>query len=350
MEFTKENINLALEKHAAYTEAVKQIRNGEKILGIKNQNLESVLKEQQEIQNYLKAYFSTLKDGSKNAVTTATEILQRRTYRLNEIEKDGNERVIKLVNLGIGFLHEQFNQGNLFPLDTFFTLIAGSGIGKSDYFYRITNSLLMQGYKVLICSFEFGEGRLAELIAPREEGGKDRMREARLAGRFDNLIVNYGARDIESLEYMIDEAYHNGVEAILIDSFGEIERKETEYILQQKISIMLNSKKNDYGIFIGLIAQVGNNEMDGEYKTRGGNDLLYKPDLCIHIKKISAEDTSGDRIVHLFKNRENDINGKTIITKYNFETRQPEFKSDFVGIDGSSGKPIRNLSHLRKKQ
>ena len=36
-------------------------------------------------------------------------------------------------------------------------------------------------------------------------------------------------------------------------------------------------------------------------KLGGGNDLIYKPDLSIHIKKISSEDTSGDRIVHLFK-------------------------------------------------
>ena len=152
MEFTKENINLALEKHAAYTEAVKQIRNGEKILGIKNQNLESVLKEQQEIQNYLKAYFSTLKDGSKNAVTTATEILQRRTYRLNEIEKDGNERVIKLVNLGIGFLHEQFNQGNIFPLDTFLPPPYKSFISLIDFVSIICNLLYASLEKYLIKS------------------------------------------------------------------------------------------------------------------------------------------------------------------------------------------------------
>jgi len=350
MQFTKEKIDLALEKHSAYSEAVKQIRDGEKILGTKNQNLEKILKEQQEVQNYLKAYFGTLKDGTKNAVTTATEILQRRTYRLNQLEEDGNTKLVKLVNLGIKFLHEQFNNDNLFPLDTFFTLVAGSGIGKSDYFYRMTNSFLMQGFKVLICSFEFGEGRLADLIAPKEDGGKDRMRESRLAGKFDNLIVNYGARDLESLEYMIDEAHHNGVEVILIDSFGEIERQESEYILQQKISIMLNSKKNDYGIFIGLIAQVGNNEVDGEYKIRGGNDLIYKPDLSIHIKKTSAEDTSGDRIVHLFKNRETDFNGKTIVTKYNFETREPEYKCEFIGLDSSTGQPIRDLPKMRLKK
>ena len=348
MEFTRQKIDLALQKHTAYSEAVKQIRDGEKILGVSNKNLESILKEQQEVQNYLKAYFSTLKDGTKNAVTTATEILQRRTYRLNQLEEDGEVKPVKLVDLGIKFLHEHFNSNNLFPLDTFFTLIAGSGVGKSDYFYRMTNSFLMQGFKVLICSFEFGEGRLADIIAPKEEGGKDRMREARLSGKFDNLVVNYGARDLESLEYMIDEAHHNGIEVILIDSFGEIERQESEYILQQKISIMLNSKKNDYGIFIGMIAQVGNSEVDGEYKVRGGNDLIYKPDLSIHIKKISSEDTSGDRIVHLFKNREADINGKTIVTKYNFETREPEYKSEFLGIDGGTGRPIRDVSNLRR--
>lgn len=340
--FSDENIEYALKQHSIYTETIRKIQDNEKILGYENKNRDSVLKQQQKIQKYLKNYFDSLKNGTKNAVTTGTEILRRRTFLYNQLEEDGNKRKIEMVNLGIKVLHDEFNNGNDFPLDTFFTLVAGSGIGKSDYFYKMTNSFLMQGYKVLICSFEFGEGRLADLLAPSEEGGKDRMREARLANKFDDLIVNYGARDLQSLEFMIDEAHQNSVKVVLIDSFGEIERDETEYVLQQKLSMMLNAKKNDYGMFIGIITQIGNNETEGEYKARGGNDLIYKPDFSIYIKKISAEDTSGDRIVHLFKNREADINGKTIITKYNYEKREPEFKQLYSGVLGN-GEPIKKL-------
>ena len=79
---------------------------------------------------------------------------------------------------------------------------------------------------------------------------------------------------------MIDEAHHNGIEVILIDSFGEIERQESEYILQQKNIYNAKLKKRMImEFFIGMIAQVGNSEVDGEYKVRGGNDLIYKPDF-----------------------------------------------------------------------
>jgi hypothetical protein len=82
--------------------------------------------------------------------------------------------------------------------------------------------------------------------------------------------------------------------------------------------------------------------MDGDYTVRGGTDQIFKPDLSIHIKKVSKEDTSGDRIVHLFKNRESDINGKTIITQYDFEKREPTYKCDYEATL-HDGTPTRRL-------
>lgn len=345
--FTDENVKTALELHSYYANQISEITKIEKETNLSSKFKVDIIREHQNVQNFLKGYIENKKDSSKNATTTGTQILQRREYYLNELTVDGEVVEEEMVDIGISFIHEQFNGGKLFPLATFFTLFADSGVGKSDYFYKIIDTLLVQDYKVLLCSFEFGEQRLSRLIGTVESGGKDRLQKARLANKFDNLFVNYKARDLESLEFMIDTAHMNGIRAILIDSFGEIERNEAEYILQQKIAMMINAKKNDYGMFIAIIGQTKSMEMDGNYTVRGGTDLIYKPDLSIHVKKVSAEDTSGDRVVHLFKNREEDINGKTIVTKYDFETREPVFKHLYEGkLD--NGKPIRTIAFQKK--
>jgi len=216
-------------------------------------------------------------------------------------------------------------------------------VGKSDYLYRICDAMLLQDYKVLLCSFEFGSERLSSIADSKENGGKDKLRKSRLANKFNNLYINYAARDADSLELMIELAHENGVKCVLIDSFGEIERMgKQEYALQQEIAMMLNRMVNDKQMFICMITQVKTGETIGDYTVRGGEDLIYKPDLSIHVGKLSKEDTSGDRIVHLFKNREADINGKTIVTSYDFENREPKFKCIFQGLT-EDRKPIRKL-------
>ncbi len=341
-DITEENIELALTLHAQHANQLTEIQRVENITSRDNRFKPDIIKEQQIVQEYLVDYFRSREDGSLQSVSSMSEILQRRKLKRNTLDEDGKEIIIERIHLGIDFIHSEFNGGNLFPLSTFFSLVANSGVGKSDYLYLMANSMLMQGYNVLLCSYEFGEDRLGELADSTENKGKDRLREARLAGKFDNLYVNYHSRTLESLELMIDIAHQHGTRVILIDSFGEIERTEHEYILQQKFSMMLNKKVNDYGIFIGVIAQTKANEEDGQYTVRGGTDLIYKPDLSIHIKKLSAEDQSGKKNVHLLKNRESDVNGKTIITEYNFKTRQPTFKQDYFGID-EKGEPLKKL-------
>jgi len=298
---------------------------------MKNESKPEVLNEHKSLHKSVSAYFNRKKDASKVAVTRMTDILQRKQILENALDEHGNKIETPMVHIGINFIHEHFNHGNLFPIGTFMGLVASSGAGKSDYLYRMINSFLVQDHKVLLCSFEFGESRLSQLAEETEKGGKDRFKEAREAGKFDNFYVNYHSRDLESLETLIDIAHQEGVTAIFVDSFGEIERSKKEYELQQQYSIMLNSKANDYEIFIVSIAQTNASEIDGEYKARGGGDLLYKPDLSIHVKKVSAEDTSGDRIVHLFKNRDTDLNGTTIVTEYNHETREVVYKHDYDG-------------------
>lgn len=341
-DLSNDNLAKVLDLHAYYAKQLSIIDKTEIATGSKNKFKADIILEQQKAQKFLSDYFESKKDCSKTAVSTATEILQRRQFENNHRDKDGNKMEVQMVHIGLDFIHEQFNDGKLFPLATYFSLFADSGVGKSDYFYRMTNSFLMQGYKVMICSFEIGEQRLANILDSIENGGKDRLYEARIANKFDNLYVNYQARDLESLELMIDIANENGISVVLIDSFGEIVRTESEYILQQKITMMLNAKVNDYKMFIGLIGQTKAGEMDGDYTVRGGTDQIFKPDLSIHVKKISKEDTSGERIVHLFKNREADINGKTIITKYDFEKREPTYKCDYTVIL-DNGKPARKL-------
>ncbi len=347
MIFTEEQLNEALKLHSSYSRQLAEIRRIENITKTKNIFKADILTQHQEIQSYLQSYFKSAEHASSQYITTGDDILVRREYRSNELDDEGNERTEDMINLGLQFIHDEFNDGFDFPLSTFFSLVANSGVGKSDYFYVIANALLMQGYKVLLCSFEFGEERLGRLIDSEENGGKDRMKESRLAGKFDNLIVNYGARTLDELELLIDTAHLNGVKAILVDSFGEIERNMSEYELQQKTAMMVNRKKNDYGMFLGFILQTKASEMDGDYTIRGGTDFIYKPDISIHVKKKNAEDTSGERIVHLFKNRDSDWNGKTIITKWNPIERIPVFKEVFKGVL-ASGETVRNLDHFKK--
>ena len=345
---SEENIDLALSLHGQYGNQISEIIRVESVVGIENKYKSEIISEQQVIQRYLVEYFSAREDTSKNSVSTMTEILRRKELKDNQVDADGNKIEVERVHIGLNFIHEQFNNNNLFPIATFMSLVANSGVGKSDYLYIMANKLLMQDYNVLLCSYEFGEDRLALLADSAERNGKDRMREARLANKFDNLFVNYYSRDLDSLELMIDIAHTNGTRAVLIDSFGEIERTESEYILQQKLSMMLNKKANDYGMFIAIIAQTRAQEDDGQYTVRGGTDLIYKPDLSIHIKKLFAEDQSGRRIVHLLKNRESDNNGKTIITSYNAETRQPVFEMDYLGLD-EKGEPLKELKFIKRK-
>ncbi len=339
---TEENLELALDLHAYYAQQLSSIGHIESTTGVANKFKSDIVVEQQNIQQYLIDYFNAVADGSKLAITTGNEILQRRGFEQNQLNEDGSKIEQEMIHIGLDFVHDQFNDGELFPLATYFSLFADSGVGKSDYFYLIANKLLMQNYKVMICSFEFGEQRLARLIDSEENGGKDRLREARLAGKFDDLFVNYQARDLESLSLMVDTAHLNGVQAILIDSFGELERNESEYILQQKVSMMLNAKTNDHKMFIGIIGQTKSEEVDGDYTVRGGKDQIFKPDLSIHVKKVAKEDVSGDRIVHLFKNRDSDWNGKTIVTEYNFETRKPTYKCDYEAplADGTTPRKL----------
>ena len=344
---TEENIGLALTLHKQYATQLTEIQRVEGITNSKNKFKAEVISEQQVIQGYLIDYFRAREDGSKQSVTTMTEVLQRRALRRHTLNEDGGAVVEEMISIGIKFIHEQFNDGKLFPLATFFSLIANSGVGKSDYMYLMANSFLMQDKNVLLCSYEFGEDRLARVADSEENGGKDRFREARENNKFDNLYVNYHSRDLDALELMVDIAHQNGINVILIDSFGEIERTESEYILQQKFSMMLNKKVNDYGIFIGVIAQTKANEEDGQYTVRGGTDLIYKPDISIHVKKLSAEDESGRRIVHLLKNREADVNGRTIVTEYNPITREPVYSCDYFGIN-EKGEPLRKLSKKMK--
>ena len=62
MEFTKQKNRFSTSKNIQLI--VKQLNKLEmvkKILGVSNKNLESILKEQQEVQNYLKALFFNFK-------------------------------------------------------------------------------------------------------------------------------------------------------------------------------------------------------------------------------------------------------------------------------------------------
>ncbi len=345
---TNENIKYALEIHRHLANTAAEMKRIGKITSKHNESIAEVIKEHQTVQGFLSDYFHNMEDTSETSVMYMDELLNRRKLAMNELDEDGEKIEIETIDLGIDYIREEFNEGKDFPLSTFMTLLAGSGVGKSDYLYKIANSLLMQHYKVLLCSYEFGENRLGELLACEEEGGKDRLREARMAGFSKNLAISYYARSAESLGNIIDIAHAEGVKAILIDSFGEIERDRSEYELQQAVAMMLNKKSNDYGMFIALIAQTKAGETHGEYTSRGGTDLIYKADISIHIKKVKAEDTSGDRIVHLFKNREVDLNGKTIVTKYTPDTRSVDFKCDYADIDASTDKPIRTLKGWRK--
>jgi hypothetical protein len=343
---TDANVDKALELHSYLGKEIASFTKVEKAIGKVNPNKVNLITTQQKVQDYLVGYFSSKRDSSKQAVTSATELLQRRKLKQNKLDANGSIVKIDMVDIGLKFIHDHFNNGNLFPLCTFFTMVAGSGVGKSDYLYKMADSFLLQGYKVLLCSFEIGEDRLSTILDSRENGGKDRMRASREAELFDNLFINYYARDIESLRLMCDIAVQQGVKCILIDSFGEIERSKQEYNLQLEVAMMLNAVCNDYGIFISLISQVKANEDNDSYTMRGGEDFKYKPDLSIHISKLSPTDTSGDRKIHLFKNREADINGKTIITHYNFETRDIEFKCNLEDLpetlsDGSQAKKLK---------
>lgn len=337
----EKTISDALNRLTYLSNQVTEINRVSDITKMDNPHRTEIIKEHKKLHKIVSEYFELKKDASKQAVSTMTEILNRRRLRITDMDEDGKGKKSPMVHLGLDFIHEHFNNGNLFPLGTFMSLVAGSGVGKSDYLYRMANSFLMQNYKVMLCSFEFGEDRLSEIADDEKHGGKDRMKESRQADMFDNLFVNYFSRDMDSLETLIDMAHENGIQVILIDSFGEIERDQNEYMLQQNYSMMLNAKANDYGIFIATIAQTNASENEGEYKVRGGTDLLYKPDIAIHVKKISAEDTTGERIVHLFKNRDADLNGKTIITKYDFEKREPTYKCDYQGVT-FDGKQIRS--------
>lgn len=343
---TDENVEKALSLHEHLAGELSAYKNIENILKSEHPHKSQLIKIQQKVQSFLVGYFDARKSLSKNAVYTATELLQRRKLKLNRVDENGEKIKLEYVDIGLQFMHKHFNNGELFPLSTFFTMVAGSGVGKSDYLYKMADSFLMQGYKTLICSFEFGEDRLSRLLDSKENGGKDRMQKSREAGLFDNLFINYYSRDLESLRLMVNIAINNGVRCILIDSFGEIERdKKTEYALQQEMAMMLNSMVNDYGIFIALISQTNAGEEENQYTMRGGEDFKYKPDISIHISKLSPTDTSGRRKVHLFKNRESDVNGKTIITKYNFETREIEFDCNFedyvVLDDGTEAKKYK---------
>ncbi len=326
---TDKHISDALVSLTGLSNKVAEMNRVTQITGMSNDFKTDTIQKHKKLFILVSTYFNNRREAGKNSVSTMTEILNRRKHRRSELDENGDIKQYPKIHLGLDFIHKQFNNDKLFPLGTFMSLIAGSGVGKSDILYMMTNSLLMQNYKVMLCSFEFGEDRLANIAASREEEGSDKLREAREAGKFDNLFINYYSRDIDALETLIDIAHTNGVQAIFIDSFGEVERGIMgEYSLQQNYAMMLNSKVNDYGIFICTIAQTNSEENEGEYRVRGGTDLLYKPDLAIYIKKLSQEDTSGDRVVHLFKNRDADLNGKTIITEWNNDTRKIEFKAN----------------------
>jgi len=345
---SEENIELALQLHMEYSCSIADMTVYEDVMQKTNSYKSEIIQKHQYIQAFLTDYFKSRRDTSSNAVMSANDILQRRQFLKNSLSDNGEDIKEELVNIGLNFIHEHFNNGKLFPIGTFFSLIAGSGVGKSDYLYRMINSFLIQNYKVLAVSLEFGESRMATILDTVENGGKDRFSGARELNKLDNLFINFGARTLKNLELLIDVAHQQGVRAVFIDSFGEITREGgSEYQLQQEYAIMLNAKANDYNMFICTIAQTKTGESEGQYTVRGGEDLFYKPDLSIHIKKIKAEDISGDRIVHLFKNRDADINGKTIITQYDFEKREPTFKDDYMGIlvDGT---PVRKGNFGKK--
>lgn len=338
---SESNIELALQLHMEYSCSIADMTVYENVMQTKNSFKSEIIKKHQYIQEFLTDYFRSRRDMSSNAVISASDLLKRRKFLRNRLSETGEDVKEELVHIGLDFIHEQFNNNELFPIGTFFSLIAGSGIGKSDYLYRMINRFLIQDYNVLVISLEFGENRMATLLDTIENGGKDRFSGARELNKLDNLYINFGARTLKNLELLIDVAHEQGVRAIFIDSFGEITRGgSSEYLLQQEYAIMLNAKVNDYNMFICTIAQTRSGESEGQYTVRGGEDLFYKPDLSIHIKKIKPEDVSGDRIVHLFKNRDADINGKTIITKYDFDKREPTFKCNYEGIL-SDGTPAR---------
>ena len=319
-----------INRHKFITNQIKEMKRIEIITQKANDKLPELLKEHKHIKSMISSYYTEFDDSLKQSVITGEDILIRRALKLNELDEDGNVIEKKMIHIGLDFIHEQFNSGRLFSQSTFMSLAAAQGVGKSDYLYRMANRMLVDGHKVLLASFEFGEERLGDILAPEDDGGKDRLKDAREKELLGNLFVNYYSRDTSSLEMLIDIAHTEGIDVVLIDSFGELERgNDGEYVLQQNVSMMLNKKSNDYGMFIAIIAQVGNTQMEGEYKIKGGNDLAYKPDLSIFIKKIFEEDTSGDRIVHLIKNRDDDCNGKTIITEYDKNKREPKFKEEY---------------------
>ena len=345
---SENNIELALQLHMEYSCSIADMTVCENVIKQENPYKSEMIKKHQYIQEFLTDYFRSKKNTSSNAVISASDLLKRRKFLRNSLNDIGDDIKEELVHIGLDFVHDQFNNGKLFPIGTFFSLIAGSGVGKSDYLYRMINRFLIQDYKVLVVSLEFGENRMATLLDTVENGGKDRFNGARELKKLDNLYINFGARNLKNLELLIDVAHEQGIRAIFIDSFGEITREGgSEYLLQQEYAIMLNSKANDYNMFICTIAQTKTGEGEGQYTVRGGEDLFYKPDLSIHVKKLKAEDTSGDRVVHLFKNRDADINGKTIITKYDFEKREPTFKCDYHGVL-SDGSPVRKGSFGKK--
>jgi len=319
---------------------IREIKRVEGITKISNPSLVTLVSEHKSIKDNLQTHYHDLSESKKQDVISGEDILIKRKLKINEIDDDGNKIESEKIHIGIDFIHEQFNSGKLFPKSTFMSMAAAQGVGKSDYLYRMANRLLVDGYNVLLLSFEFGEERLGDILASVEDGGKDRLSQAREQGLLSNLMVNYYSRDLEALETLVDMANTNGIDCILIDSFGEVERgRDGEYVLQQNIAMLLNKKKNDYGMFIVIIAQVNNSQVDGEYKIKGGNDLAYKPDLSIFIKKVFEEDVGGDRVVHLIKNRDDDCNGKTIITEYDFNKREPVFKCDYDPSKHSAGVP-----------
>lgn len=345
---SEKNIEKALTMHMAYACEISDVSLCESVMNTTNPYKSELIKQHQEIQEFLLSYFKSRESSASHAVFSGSELLKRRQFHLSKLSEDGTEIKEELVHIGIDFIHEQFNGGNLFPIGTFFTLIAGSGVGKSDYLYKMIDKFLVQDYKSLLVSLEFGEQRLSTIFDSRENGGKDRLSKSRLKNSLSDLFVNFKARTKSDLELLIDVAHTQGVRAVFIDSFGELVSDTSEYNLQKEVAIMLNSKANDYNMFIVLIAQTRAGEQEGEYTVRGGTDLFYKPDLAIHIKKLKAEDTSGDRIVHLFKNRDADINGKTIITEYDFENRTPKFKCDYIGLL-EDGKPARKSGFGSRK-
>ena len=348
-DISEQNINNALKLHLAYACEISDVIKYEEVMNTESPYKSKLIVEHQAIQDFLHRYFKSRESSASHAIFSGDELLKRRMFQLNKLSENGVEQKEELVHIGIDFIHEQFNGGKLFPIGTFFTLVAGSGVGKSDYLYRMIDKFLMQDYMSLLVSLEFGEQRLATLFDSRENGGKDRLYNARKKNNISDLFVNFKARTVKDLELLIDVANSQGVRAVFIDSFGEFVSEGNEYNLQKEIAIMLNSKTNDYNMFIVLIAQTKTGEQDGEYTVRGGTDLFYKPDLSIHIKKLKAEDISGDRIVHLFKNRDADINGKTILTQYDFDKREPKFKCDYLGLL-HDGKPVRKGGFGTKKE